>query len=91
MAQRALDVLGHGCGEAEAAATHHLGEAGREELARHEERARLDHAPDRRFVQAVAVVDDIDPRVERHVERLAVGDVPAHQRAALVRRLDARR
>ena len=34
------------------------------------------------------MVDDVDAGVERHVDGLAVGDVAAHQRAALVRRLD---
>ncbi len=78
---------GHGGREPEATAGHHFGEAGREELARHEERPLLDHPLDRALVQAVAVVDDVDPGVERHVQRRTVGDVPAHECTALMRGL----
>ena len=70
-------------------AAHQFGEPGREELARDEEGAQLDHALDRQLVEPVAVVHDVDPRVERHVDGLAVGDVTPHQRTPLVRRLDA--
>ena len=83
--------LCHGGGEPEPAAPHHLGEADREELARHEEGAELDHALDAHGVETVAVVDDVDTGVEGHVDGLAVGDVAADQHAALVGRLDAGR
>ena len=89
--ERLLDVLGHRGREAEAATAHQLGEADGEELARHEEGAELDHALDGHGVHSVAVVDDVDAGIERHVDGLAVGDVAAHQHAALVRRLDPRR
>ncbi len=63
----------------------------RKELARDQEGAELHHALDGELVEAVAVVDDVDACVERHVDGLAVGDVTPHQRAPLVRRLDAGR
>jgi sugar phosphate isomerase/epimerase len=91
MASARLDVLGHGGGEPEAAAAHHLGEADGEELARDEEGAELHHALDGHGVEPVAVVDDVDAGIERHVDGLAVGDVAAHQHAALVGRLNAGR
>ena len=83
--------VGHGGGEAETAAAHHLGEAGREELARDEERAELHHPLDGQRVEAIAVVDHVDAGIERHVDGLAIGDVAAHEGAALVGGLDAGR
>ena len=86
---RVAQVLGDAFGEAEPGA-HGGGEMLREVDARHVEGALLDHLRDAFVVELVAVVDDVDPEVERHPEGVAVDDVGADHDAAGVRRLDHR-